>query len=388
MKIDEKEKLLIFILSVVLLVFFYIMFLVPSMLSNIDSLRSESNELDKKIAEVNQMGNVIRDYKVLNMKIGAFLKGYFQDINQEKIILVLDDLLKMSSLDGSSISFNFQQAFNDVAALANYPSLSANITLDGPSFNVFKYMELVGKYNKKILISDLSLNASNNSVDQLNGQIGLQFLGINGGLISSSNSNTIYPSNKGSSNPFSTSSVVNIDPSVDLAKLLLDQLKGGNSDFTLLAKPQDSDLPTVVLGLENDRQAETYVYADNAMVEDVTIRLFKKPDGGYCYQYSTTEVSYPQNDAEGSEIPFATGNTQIMLKIYSDLRKGADDGSGVSLTVDNETDLPLVIEVKSEDPNRPRVEFKDLKGNISVFNAQGVLIQSGVAEMSNEEPAA
>lgn len=384
MKIDEKEKLLIFILSVVLLVVFYVMFLVPSMLNNIDALRNENEELDKKITEVKEMGNVIRDYKVLNMKIGAFLKGYFQETNQEGIILVLDDLLKISGLDGRDISFNDQVKVDETSVLANYPCLGANITFSGPAYTVLKYMEEIGKFNKKILISDIAINSSNNNLDLLSGKINLQFLAINGGPIDVSTTKTIYPSNKGNSNPFSSSSIVNIVPGVDLAKVLLDQLKGGNSDFTLTAKAHDSELPTVVLGLENDRQAESYVYAINEGVENVKIRLFKKEDGKYYYQYNTEGISYPQNE-DGKEIPFVTGNTQIMLKIYSDLRKGGDDQSGITLAINNETELPLIIEVKSEDIIKPRVEYKELKGNISVYDSQGVLIHSGITEIPTDE---
>lgn len=387
MKIDEKEKILIFILSVVLLVAFYVMFLVPSMLDNIKTLQHENQELEKKIAEVKEMGNVIKDYKVLNMKTVAFLKGYFQDLNQERIILGIDDLLKLAGLENKDIIFDNDVETGDFpVALQKYPCLSANVNVIGSAAAILKHIEDIGKFNKKILISDVTLTTGNNSVDLLQGKLGLQFMAINGGQMDGSiSTNTTFPSNKGNSNPFSSSSIVNIVPGVDLAKVLLDQLKGGNSDFTLTAKPYESDLPTVILGLENDRQAESYVYADNAKVENVNIRIIKKADGKYYFQYSTSEVSYPQKE-DGKEIPFVTGNTQIMMKIYSDMRKNGEDQSGVALTINNETELPFVIEVKHEDAQKPRVQFKDLKGNISVYNAQGVLIQSSIAQISNDVP--
>ena len=386
MKIDEKEKLIIFILSVVAIVAFFVMFLAPSMLNNRKALQEENVNLEKRIDEVRKMNNLIMDYKVLNMKVGAFLKGYFQDLNQEKIIIVIDDLLKTAGLESMAITFN--EAAAEAAAeeaaeeesknqiLKNYPYMFADIDYIGNVGGFLKYLEEVGKFNKKILVRELNMNVENNNVDALTGKIGLQFLAING-TREENTALTSLPTNGGKSNPFSSHSVVEPIPNVDVAKLLLEQIKGGNSDFTLMAKPIDSSLPTVVLGLENDVKAASYVYANNPEVENVGLRLFKNEEGQYFYKYHTEERSYPFNE-EGKAIPFVTGNNRIVLKIYSDLRKDAYDISGVRLSLYNETDLPLVVELRTEDAERPRLEFAEREGIISIYDAQGQLINTGV----------
>ncbi len=377
MKVDEKEKLIIFILSVVVIVALYVMFLAPSMLNNRKALQEENVNLEKRIAEVREMNNLIMDYKVLNMKVGAFLKGYFQDLNQEGIIMVIDDLLKTAGLESKEITFKeeaVEESKNPI--LKNYPCMVASIDYIGNVGGFLKYLEGVGKFNKKIVVKELNMNVENNNLDALTGKIGLQFLAITGAR----GEDTVpasLPTNGGKSNPFSSSSVVEPVPNVDLAKLLLEQMKDGNSDFTLTAKPIDSSLPTVVLGLENDVKAASYVYANNPEVENVGLRLFKNEEGQYFYKYHTEEHSYPFNE-EGKEVPFATSNNQIVLKMYSDLRKDTYDISGVRLSLYNETDLPLVVELRTEDTERPRIEFAELEGTISIYDAQGQLINTGV----------
>ncbi|MGI6606396.1 MAG: hypothetical protein ACOX2X_05080 [Peptococcia bacterium] len=106
MKIDEKEKLLIFIVAVSILLGFYLLFLVPSMQDDRKDLLREKAELEQKIAEVEGEGDVINDFKTLNMHISAFLKSYFRSTKQEEIIIIIDDLLKSTGIETKAISFS------------------------------------------------------------------------------------------------------------------------------------------------------------------------------------------------------------------------------------------------------------------------------------------
>jgi hypothetical protein len=378
MKIEEKEKTLVFILAAAAFVVFYVMVLLPSTLDNIKALQQENNELQAKIDEVEQMGNIIKDYKLLNMKVAAFLKGYFQNLDEEAIILSLDDMVNNADIRNTGINFVSYEPLEGREELANFPCLTITADLEGSAGSFLKLLEEIGKFNKKVMIKDLVMVTADNTTDFLEGQYGLQFLSISGAEGGESiTSGTVLPGNKGKDNPFSSSSPVNnFLPNVDLAKMLLDQIKGGNSDFTLTAKAYDSDFPTVVLGLENDNNAESYVYANNEDVERVVIRLFQNDEGKYCFEYNTKEVRYPEMGEE-AEVPFVTGNEQIKMKVYSDARQNAEDHSGAALSIYNETDLPFIIEVITDDNLNPRVEFFELQGNISVYDHQGILLQNG-----------
>lgn len=384
MKIDEKEKLMIFILAVSLLLVFFILFLVPSMQDEREELLREKAELEEKIEEVKGEGNVINDYKLLNMKIGAFLKSYFRSTKQEEIIIVVDDLLKTTGIEAQAISFseggNLEQPL-----LQKYPCVGVSFNFNASAENYFNFLKTVGNYYKKILVEEIAMTDAEDN-DNFTGTIKLQFLQINSGTGEQGYLTNDIPVDKGKDNPFSDFSTVNIVYNTDLAKILLDQIKGGNCDFTLTAKPTDSDLPAVFLGLEKDPKAESYVCAlhpkkEKAKIEKVTIRLFQE-DGKYYYQYNTESERYPVQG--NKEIPFACGYDRIVMHIFSDLRKDTEDKNGVALSINNETGLPFIIEVKSDDPARPRIDFKELKGNVSVYNSQGVLINSSVPETTSE----
>ena len=71
-----KGKLLIFIVAVSILLGFYLLFLVPSMQDDRKDLLRKGRT-GTKIAEVEGEGDVINDFKTLNMKISAFLKKLF-----------------------------------------------------------------------------------------------------------------------------------------------------------------------------------------------------------------------------------------------------------------------------------------------------------------------
>jgi hypothetical protein len=379
-KIDEKEKLLIFIVAVSILLGFYLLFLVPSMQDDRKDLLREKAELEQKIAEVEGEGDVINDFKTLNMHISAFLKSYFRSTKQEEIIIIIDDLLKSTGIETKAISFS-EGKIGDKPLLQKYPCVGVSFNFTATADTYFNFLKTVGNYYKKILIEEIALSAEKET-GKFSGSINLQLLQINGGTGEQGYLTKDIPVDKGKDNPFSANSTVNIVYNTDLAKILMDQIKGGNCDFTLTAKPTDSDLPAVFLGLEKDPKAESYVCAlpsekEKAKIENVTIRLFQE-DGKYYYQYNTASERYPVQG--NKEVPFACGNDRIMMHIFSDLRKDSEDKNGVALFINNETGLPFIIEVKSDDPARPRIDFKELKGNVSVYNSQGVLINSSVPE--------
>jgi hypothetical protein len=382
-KIDQKEKLLIFILAVALLLVFFILFLVPSMQADREEMLREIAELEEKIEEMKGEGDVINHYKLLNMKIGAFLKSYFRSTKQEEIIIIIDDLLKTTGIEAQALSFS-EGANLEQPLLQKYPCVGVTFNFKATAQNYFNFLKTVGNYHKKILIEELALTVAEDNAN-FSGTIKLQFMQINSGTGEQGYLTKDIPMDKGKNNPFSANSTVNIVYNTDLAKILMDQIKGGNCDFTLTAKPTDSDLPAVFLGLEKDPRAESYVCAlpakkEKAKIEKVSIRLFQE-DGKYYYQYNTESERYPVQG--NKEIPFACGNDRIVLHIFSDSRKDSEDKNGVALSINNETGLPFIIEVKSDDPASPRIDFKELKGNVSVYNSQGALINAGVPETAS-----
>ena len=122
--------------------------------------------------------------------------------------------------------------------------------------------------------------------------------------------------------------------------------------------------PTIVIGL--DRISLLIVFfADSPGVEDVELRLFME-DGKYLCSYKAGNESYPHNNSDKVEIPFATGNQRITMKIFSTPRTGEQDQSGANLSIYNETDLPLYVQIINDDELLPRVNIVEQTSNVIV----------------------
>ncbi|MDD2433358.1 MAG: hypothetical protein PHX01_06675 [Clostridia bacterium] len=375
MKFSERDKLLITIVAVVLIVVCYFMFLMPPVLDKVKVLRNQGEDLEKQIVEaqnvIGQSDAISEQYKFLNAKILAFSENFFQKIEQERIILILDQLLAESGLQAKSISFKEPQNLSlvdfspdKIAVLQSrkdLPCLEVSLAYNGSFNQLLSFLGKINEHNKKILVKDVNLvNASKqNNISSLTGNIALEFYAVPS-LLNGTNGALVWSEEEmiGLSDPFSGASLVGIFK--DPAEEGVDEF----CDFVLTVKPITADLPTIVLGIDDDISAESFVFADNPGVEDVELRLFMH-EGEYLCTYKTTKESYPYSGL-GVAIPFVNGDQKIVMKIFSNPRTSVEDQRGVNFNLYNETDKPLFVYLINEDPLRPRVNFGELSSNIII----------------------
>jgi type IV pilus assembly protein PilO len=375
MKLSERDKLLITILAVVLIVVCYFMFLMPPALDKVKALRNQGEDLEKQIVEAQNVigqSDVISDqYKFLNAKILAFSENFFQKLEQERIILILDQLLAESGLQAKSISFKdptnlslmdfSPDKISVMQSRDDLPCLEVSLAYSGSFNELLNFLGKINEHNKKILVKDVNLvNASRHSnTSSLAGNIALEFYAVPS-LIGGTNGALVWAEEEvgGISDPFSGGSLV------DVFKDLGGESIAEFCDFVLTVKPITADLPTVVLGIDDDISADSFVFADNPGVENIELRLFMQ-DGEYLCTYKTTKESYPYS-GPGVAIPFVNGDQKIVMNIFSNPRTSVEDESGVNLKLYNETDKPLFVRLINEDPLRPRVNFGELTSNIIV----------------------
>jgi len=373
MKISEKEKLLITILSVVLIAVFYFMFIMPPVLDNIQALKEQKTMVENDIAvaqkTVEQSEAENKEYKVLNAKIRAFCQKFFPRLEQERIIVVLDQLLEQSGLKGEHINFSeasnltynhyLPEKVSDIQSLQNLPFQEATVGYSG-SFNaLLNFLGKVNDYQQKILVKEVNLiNASTkDNKTNLSGSVVLEFYAIPTMLENTIEDLTWAEEEEiGVSDPFS---------GISLVEGIIEAGQEA-SDFVLTVKPITADLPTVVMGIDADISAESFVFADNPGIEDVEVRLFMK-DGKYLCAYKAGKEHYPSDYAKGVEIPFVNGDQDISLKIFSKARQQNDeDQSGVNLSLYNETDKPFNVSIVNDDLERPRVKIVEQTSNVII----------------------
>lgn len=402
MKLTKREKKLITILLVLITLIAYYKLILQPPLNKIE-LMNEDKE-DKKfkaeqiMSQLKLKEKISEEYKILGYKINNIASRYFSEINQERIILVLDNMLEESGLRESSISFSDinikdvstieetkkqEATLHELARKINDDALEREkkgeenkksseenidkspqvegmtviINYEGSYNQLLKFLSLIEKNEDKIVISSLN-TVMNEAV--LQGSIILEFHAIPN--VSNMDDEIIewdFYENYGKDNPFSVLSDLsgNITKKEDAAKT--------QSDFIMIVKPLSSDLPALTLGKNKDRVGETCIYADNSRIEDINIYFHEKDDVLY-YKYKSEKSLYP--DDFNKWVQFTPFGKEIKIKVYSEKRNSLQDISGVNMIINNATNYKVLVNISNDDIKRPRIYVVKEKGKIEVIN--------------------
>lgn len=408
MKISNREKGLLIILSVIIIIGCYYKFVYIKQDNTVKQLEAEKNQYEQKLtsmriytASINKQQS---DIKILNAKIEDKTLELFPDITEEKIIVDLDNMLSTSSLEGGSITFsdaaleseeqqkqadkkdmpnllqdlvdqyngvetsnsnnsnnsklnNSNSVNNKNKNVASAEKMTATIKFKGSYANVMDFIKSVESYSKKIIVSNIKL--AQDATGGVGGTITLDFYAVP--KITDEDKDFFkwdYKNQYGKANPFDGTSTI--------APAETNTAQQTKFDFYMTVKPISSALPTIML--EKNKYAtnsneETCVYADNPGVESVEI-YFSEQDGNYYYKYRTSGDSFPkQFNGNGDE--FSPLGDTINLEIYSNKRNSSTDTSGANVKVYNNTDKTVNVLVNGDDADRPRVSILK-SGNVSV----------------------
>lgn len=227
--------------------------------------------------------------------------------------------------------------------------LKVNMSFTSTYEELKKFLDLVDSESKKLVVSNLSLTQSKEQ--EISGSLTLEFYGIPKIAVADVDKLTWELNNTyGKETPFSNSAATGNTTIESLAE------QKEAYDFIMLAKPINSDLPTVMMGKSNDKENLSYVYADNKGIEAVELVL-TKVGAEYYYKYKTTNGSYP-GLYNGNGQLFTPIKDDITLEIMSQSRLDDNDLSGVQLTIVNNTDKILNVVVNGDDATKPRLTIE------------------------------
>ncbi|RKD34588.1 hypothetical protein [Thermohalobacter berrensis] len=394
MKLTKREKKMLIILLIVAISALYYNFLLSPQLNKINALEKSLEEYKQKVSlldnKIMENKNINREYKVLNARISSMYIRFLPEIIQEKIIVILDNMLVSSDLESENISFsepeiksleekdekeeeyqieNLVKEFlgyknnnkNEENSIenGNIPRVKVmNVEIDfrGTYEELINFIRLVENYEKEILIN--RLNVVNQDSDNLIGFMELQFYSIP--KIHNQDKEFItwnIVNDYGKNNPFMNNN--------SLSNKLFNEYKEDKIeyDFLMSVKPTSSDLPTIILGKNDDPSKKTYVYGDNPNIETIDIYFTQKNDK-YYFKYKTKYYSYPMDFNKSEE--FTPKNNNISLKIYSTHRNSSEDVSGAIINLYNNTDKNVFVKIVNDDIKRPRVFINKKSGIIEV----------------------
>jgi type IV pilus assembly protein PilO len=412
-KLTKREKIMLTILGLLIIIGGYYKFILSSQLEKVNQLEEEvakkRAEVERIKIEISPNSHVHKDFKIINAKVKESTKHLFPVINQEKIIVILDDLLEKANLQVPSISFSeidinevdvkkpqekdkdfliknlveeYKSNIKEKKLKANneenedlqedkeenqIEKMTVTINYKGKYKNIIDFITKLEEYDKKIIVNNISISAKsgeNNDeelvIDEKNevkGSISLDFYSLP----------KIHEQDEEYFKWDFDNGYGKDDPFVPYAGYTeySNNKKIINNDFIMTVKPISSDLPTVIIGRAMDKMGKSYVYADNSGFENVEFQLIQV-DKKYYYKYKTQGESYPK-DYENDMIEFYPRGTNVNLNIISNKRNGEKDNSGINLSLVNKTNLKLNVKIDYEDNENPRVKIVNKLGNVKVI---------------------
>ena len=405
MKMSQREKNLLIIVSCVLAAVLYFQFIFTPKQEEISQLENELFDVQTRYDQVMQNINSLQSRKEKIKKITASISEstsvLYPTLIQEKIILALDELINetgvIATIGFSQISAQAVQPFtggtyespqSSLSSLANqYSSLTndetmmeesvkndslitSNSTVEvmsiGLSFTgtyevVKAFIDAIQSWEYNLVLSNLSLTPLNEN--EVSGSTTLEFYAVP--KLSDQDQEYLewtLENTYGKELPFSNGAASGAYSST-MEQLLASGVKV--YDFMMLVRSSASDLPAVTIGKALDETMESYLFTDKNEVEPVTI-TFKQDGEKYYYRYETSEGAYPSNEELGIE--FTPVNETIEMQIMSESRVEATDQVGVKLKVINETDLVVNIDIKDDDTVAPRISVNSEGFTVNVKN--------------------
>lgn len=381
MKVNKKKNIIIVITALIMGVVYY-KFPYAKEKEKLDGIKIQHSveraRLNSYLNDIDLLEKKESELKILNSNIQDKTLRLYPYINEERIILEIDKLIKSSGLQATLEFYHDnenekkQQKYDSLLKLVkeyrkiqknekkikgSKDSIKISMEFRGTYESFENFIKAVDNHKKEVILSEVKLQGSG---DKINGVIIMEFFAVPKVSDEDENyDNWPFEDNYGKYNPFDmTSGVYNSasenNDSVD-----------NNYDFVMSVKPLSSDLPTLTLGKSKDSSRNTYIYSDKNTEENVEIIIDKK-NGKYFYKYKTTEKSYPEN-YDGDGISFEPIGDDIVLKIFSTPKDGGIDSSSAKVVLINNTDKNVQVLVENDDKDAPRVRVQAQGNGVDII---------------------
>ncbi|MCY6355049.1 hypothetical protein [Clostridium sp. ZS2-4] len=433
MKTSKREKILLSIFLIVMLLAGYYKFIFSVRMDKITELKDKrdkySVEIDKLKNNVIYEKQLNKEIKIVNSQIYGNIIELFPSIKQEKIIVILNDMIEKSGVQCDSFSISkpeFQKLNEEQKTESKQPSMLEGIVkeykkIDGESNNkvennskanadkdnkenktssekdnkgdvnkdndkknkieaenmtiginvkgtfdnVMKFIDEITNYDKRIIIKNISVTADESN---LAGNLTLEFFGVPKFSLQGDSEylKWDFKNQYGKINPFFDNSTVKSQGTVanSTAKSEVTVETKRSYDFSMNVVAISSDLPTVILGKIKDSTKKSYVISDNPGIENVEIYVTES-NGKYYYKYKNGKEAYPK-DLSGSGVQFTPMEDTINISVFSCSRNSNQDLAGANVKIYNNTDKELIVDIKYDDKNKPRVNVIKESGKVTV----------------------
>lgn len=392
MKINKREKTLLFVLALGVVGFGYYKVVWDYQYNKLKDLKSKELKVKQEYNDDVKMVNSIEPNKeeinIFNSEIQNLTSGFYSNISQPNIILELNNLMNDTNVkgtmsfseiktmpvmdnqegDSSSKSENdenknqIQGIVNDYNNITdkkknedkknkkqeeiyNLNQMTVSLSVNGTYDNVMKFIKSIEENPKHINILNFNLSAQTDG--NVSANMNIQLVAIPK-IDASKEEFTTADDKYGKENPFSGASVAGtgtIENELENSKV--------KNDFLMTVRPINSDLPTIVLGKSGDKDKKTYLNNDENSVSNIEMYI-SGDNGKYYYKYKVEGKSYPTK-FEGNGEEFKPNGNDINFEIFSEKRVNKDDKSGANIKIVNSSDKEVNLIINKDDEKSPRV---------------------------------
>ena len=392
MKINKREKTLLFVLALGVVGFGYYKVVWDYQYNKLKDLKSKELKVKQEYNDDVKMVNSIEPNKeeinIFNSEIQNLTSGFYSNISQPNIILELNNLMNdanvkgtmnfseiktmpvMDKQEGDSSSKSeddenpnqIQGIVNDYNNITdkkknedkknkkqeeiyNLNQMTVSLSVNGTYDNVMKFMKSIEENPKHINILNFNLSAQTDG--NVSANMNIQLVAIPK-IDASKEEFTTADEKYGKENPFSGASVVGtgtIENELENSKV--------KNDFLMTVRPINSDFPTIVLGKSGDKDKKTYLNNDENSVSNIEMYI-SGDNGKYYYKYKVEGKSYPTK-FEGNGEEFKPNGNDINFEIFSEKRVNKDDKSGANIKIVNSSDKEVNLIINKDDEKSPRV---------------------------------
>ena len=403
MKINKREKTLLFVLALGVVGFGYYKVVWDYQYNKLKDLKSKELKVKQEYNDDVKMVNSIEPNKeeinIFNSEIQNLTSGFYSNISQPNIILELNNLMNDTNVkgtmsfseiktmpvmdkqegDSSSKSENdenknqIQGIVNDYNNITdkkknedkknkkqeeiyNLNQMTVSLSVNGTYDNVMKFIKSIEENPKHINILNFNLSAQTDG--NVSANMNIQLVAIPK-IDASKEEFTTADEKYGKENPFSGASVVGtgtIENELENSKV--------KNDFLMTVRPINSDLPTIVLGKSGDKDKKTYLNNDENSVSNIEMYI-SGDNGKYYYKYKVEGKSYPTK-FEGNGEEFKPNGNDINFEIFSEKRVNNDDKSGANIKIVNSSDKEVNLIINKDDEKSPRVNVTT-EGKVKVI---------------------
>ena len=392
MKINKREKTLLFVLALGVVGFGYYKVVWDYQYNKLKDLKSKElkvkEEYNHDVKMVDSIEPNKEEINIFNSEIQNLTAGFYSNISQPNIILELNNLMNDTNVkgtmsfseiktmpvmdkqegDSSSKSENdenknqIQGIVNDYNNITdkkknedkknkkqeeiyNLNQMTVSLSVNGTYDNVMKFMKSIEENPKHINILNFNLSAQTDG--NVSANMNIQLVAIPK-IDASKEEFTTADEKYGKENPFSGASVAGtgtIENELENSKV--------KNDFLMTVRPINSDLPTIVLGKADDKDKKTYLNNDENSVSNIEMYI-SGDNGKYYYKYKVEGKSYPTK-FEGNGEEFKPNGNDINFEIFSEKRVNKDDKSGANIKIVNSSDKEVNLIINKDDEKSPRV---------------------------------